>query len=68
MQVYLVQAECARASIIFGTTAPFNGPDQVPHKQDFEEAMELYELAIQSASENGFTQYEGTILMGNLVV
>jgi hypothetical protein len=61
-KLLLIKAECARVSLILGSTAIFNrrvdGKLQEGKKQDFEEAMELYENAIQSAHSNGFAQYE----------
>jgi hypothetical protein len=62
-KLLLIKAECARVSLILGSTAIFNRnkDGQKPKestKQDFEEAMELYESAIQSARTHGFAQYE----------
>jgi hypothetical protein len=80
----LIQAECARVSLILGSTAIFarnketgkreigakvkakegqGGKKRKRKKQDFEEAMELYEVAIQSARAYGFTQYEVSPLL-----
>lgn len=58
----IVRAECARVSIILGTTAPFIEENEAPQKQDFEEAMELYEKSIQSARDHGFNYYEAMAL------
>lgn len=55
-KLLLLRAECARIAIILGSTAIFN--DGTGQKQDFEEAVELYEAAIQSARTYGFIQYE----------
>ena len=65
-KLLLMKAECARVSLILGSTAIFkrerreqtNGEVIANEKQDFEDAMELYEAAIQSARANGFVQYE----------
>lgn len=59
-KLLLIRAECARVSLILGSTAIFNqekGKEEAP-KQDFEEAIELYENAIQSAKTYSFQQYE----------
>ena len=63
-KLLLIKAECARVSLILGSTAIFKrerggqrGAEEIG-KQDFEETMELYEAAIQSARTHGFTQYE----------
>eukprot|EP00026_Physarum_polycephalum_P000093 Phypoly_transcript_00093.p1 GENE.Phypoly_transcript_00093~~Phypoly_transcript_00093.p1 ORF type:complete len:2228 (+),score=422.82 Phypoly_transcript_00093:105-6788(+) len=67
-KLLLIKAECARVSLILGSTAIFNRSrkgnqmkievEKEGKKQDFEEAMELYEAAIQSARAHGFAQYE----------
>lgn len=59
-KVLLVQAECARVSLIMGSNAIFCPPNQPAQKQDFEEAIGLYEAAIQSANEHNFAQYKAT--------
>ena len=35
-----------------------DGDDKGPKRRDFEEAMMLYETAIESAQQHGFQQYE----------
>lgn len=69
-KLLLIRAECARVSLILGSTAIFQreGMDKERReeakkeggeaKQDFQEAMELYESAIKSARTHGFAQYE----------
>ena len=58
-KLLLIKAECARVSLILGSTKIFNrNIAQQSNKQDFEEAMDLYETAIRSARTHGFAQYE----------
>lgn len=59
-KLLLIQAECARVSLILGSTAIFSQDKDngARPQQNFVEAMELYENAIQSAKTYGFAQYE----------
>lgn len=57
-KLLLLRAEMARVAVIMGSNAPFCAEGQPAAKQEFDEAIELYELAIEAAHDNGFMQYE----------
>ena len=40
-----------------------DGEDKGPRRRDFEEAMVLYEAAIESARQHGFQQYEALCML-----
>jgi lipid II:glycine glycyltransferase (peptidoglycan interpeptide bridge formation enzyme) len=54
----LIRAESARVSLILGSTAAFRANGEPATVKGFEEAMYLYEEAIDSARKHGFSQYE----------